>query len=109
MIARSPDGASATKTTCSWPFAVIISVIAASVPIRADGTVPRARLPILRTKERARGSPQDRCPALPARHDHRGAADGVAGGPRDRCRHDLGVGPLLPAVRRPERPPLRGV
>src|SRR4051812_40165070 len=44
MIARSPDGASATKTTCSWLFAVISSVTAASVPIRADGTVPRARL-----------------------------------------------------------------
>ena len=35
MIPRSPDGASATNTTCSWPFAVISSVIAASVRMRS--------------------------------------------------------------------------
>src|SRR5262245_10200691 len=51
ITARSPDGASATNTTCSWPITVISSVTAPSVSIHGlavavatDGTVPRTVL-----------------------------------------------------------------
>ncbi|CAA9269494.1 MAG: Putative oxidoreductase, partial [uncultured Acidimicrobiales bacterium] len=50
---------------------------------------------------------QDRCAAPPPGHHHGCAAQRVASRRPGRCRLDLGVGPLLPALRRAGRGPLR--